>query len=141
MEPPTPYRLELQCTCWNECIRPDWAISRRLGLVTRVVPDGDLFATAFATAQKLAAKQSGALLTSRHLRESSTSLPAQNAFASAAPEHNADVFVFSGFVKYIRQLRVHAAGHGVLLLVTIKCDPQDAACTLGDNVAHCCSTM
>jgi len=38
-----------------------------LGLVTRVVPDGDLFATAFATAQKLAAKPSSALLTSRRL--------------------------------------------------------------------------
>ena len=38
-----------------------------LGLVTRVVPDRDLFATATATAQKLAAKPSGALRASKRL--------------------------------------------------------------------------
>jgi enoyl-CoA hydratase/carnithine racemase len=37
------------------------------GLVTRVVPDGDLLATATATAQKLAAKPNGALLASKRL--------------------------------------------------------------------------
>jgi enoyl-CoA hydratase/carnithine racemase len=38
-----------------------------LGLVTRVVPDGDLMATATATAQKLAAKPAGALRASKRL--------------------------------------------------------------------------
>ena len=38
-----------------------------LGLVTRVVPDSDLLAIATATAQKLAAKPSGALLASKRL--------------------------------------------------------------------------
>jgi len=38
-----------------------------LGLVTRVVPDRDLLATATATAQKLAAKPSGALRASKRL--------------------------------------------------------------------------
>jgi enoyl-CoA hydratase/carnithine racemase len=38
-----------------------------IGLVTRVVPDGDLLAIATATAQKLAAKPGGALLASRRL--------------------------------------------------------------------------
>ncbi|MEX3936380.1 enoyl-CoA hydratase [Paraburkholderia phymatum] len=38
-----------------------------LGLATRVVPDGDLLATATATAQKLAAKPGGALRASRRL--------------------------------------------------------------------------
>ena len=38
-----------------------------LGLVTRVVPNADLLATATATAQKLAAKPSGALLASKRL--------------------------------------------------------------------------
>jgi len=38
-----------------------------LGLVTRVVPDSDLFATATATAQRLAAKPAGALLASKRL--------------------------------------------------------------------------
>jgi enoyl-CoA hydratase/carnithine racemase len=38
-----------------------------LGLATRVVPDVDLLATATATAQKLAAKPSGALLASKRL--------------------------------------------------------------------------
>jgi enoyl-CoA hydratase/carnithine racemase len=38
-----------------------------LGLVTRVVPNADLLATATATAQKLAAKPNGALLASKRL--------------------------------------------------------------------------
>ncbi|MEM5451162.1 enoyl-CoA hydratase [Paraburkholderia guartelaensis] len=38
-----------------------------LGLATRVVPDGDLLATATATAQRLAAKPGGALLTGKRL--------------------------------------------------------------------------
>ncbi|MGY8682795.1 enoyl-CoA hydratase [Bradyrhizobium sp. UFLA05-153] len=38
-----------------------------LGLATRVVPDSDLLATATATAEKLAAKPSGALLASKRL--------------------------------------------------------------------------
>ncbi|MEH2560577.1 enoyl-CoA hydratase [Bradyrhizobium sp. AZCC 2289] len=38
-----------------------------LGLVTRVVPDADLLATATATAQKLAAKPAGALRASKRL--------------------------------------------------------------------------
>jgi enoyl-CoA hydratase/carnithine racemase len=38
-----------------------------LGLVTRVVPDADLLATAVATAQRLAAKASGALIASKRL--------------------------------------------------------------------------
>jgi enoyl-CoA hydratase/carnithine racemase len=38
-----------------------------LGLVTRVVPDGELLATATETAQKLAAKPSGALRASKRL--------------------------------------------------------------------------
>ena len=43
------------------------ARAAELGLVTRVVPDSDLLATATATAQKLAAKPSGALLASKRL--------------------------------------------------------------------------
>ena len=43
------------------------ARAAELGLVTRVVPDNDLLATATATAQKLAAKPSGALLASKRL--------------------------------------------------------------------------
>ena len=43
------------------------ARAAELGLVTRVVPDGDLLATATATAQKLAAKPSGALQASKRL--------------------------------------------------------------------------
>src|SRR5215510_746690 len=43
------------------------ARAAELGLVTRVVPDRDLLATATATAQKLAAKPSGALCASKRL--------------------------------------------------------------------------
>jgi len=43
-----------------------------LGLVTRVVPDSDLLATATATSQKLAAKPSGALLASKRLLKQSS---------------------------------------------------------------------
>jgi enoyl-CoA hydratase/carnithine racemase len=43
------------------------ARAAELGLVTRVVPDADLLTTATATAQKLAAKPSAALLASKRL--------------------------------------------------------------------------
>ena len=43
------------------------ARAAELGLVTRVVPDRDLLATATATAQKLAAKPGGALRASKRL--------------------------------------------------------------------------
>ena len=43
------------------------ARAAELGLVTRVVPDRDLLATATKTAQKLAAKPSGALRASKRL--------------------------------------------------------------------------
>ena len=43
------------------------ARAAELGLVTRVVPDRDLLATATATAQKLAAKPAGALRASKRL--------------------------------------------------------------------------
>jgi len=43
------------------------ARAAELGLVTRVVPDSDLLATATTTAQKLAAKPAGALLASKRL--------------------------------------------------------------------------
>jgi enoyl-CoA hydratase/carnithine racemase len=43
------------------------ARAEELGLVTRVIPDHDLFATASATAHKLAAKPSGALRASKRL--------------------------------------------------------------------------
>jgi enoyl-CoA hydratase/carnithine racemase len=43
------------------------ARAAELGLVTRVVPDRDLLATATATAQKLAAKSSGALRACKRL--------------------------------------------------------------------------
>ena len=43
------------------------ARAAELGLVTRVVPDGDLLATATATVQKLAAKPSGALRACKRL--------------------------------------------------------------------------
>src|SRR5215470_17797174 len=43
------------------------ARAAELGLVTRVVPDQNLFATAMQTAQKLAAKPSGALRASKRL--------------------------------------------------------------------------
>jgi len=43
------------------------ARAAELGIVTKVVPDRDLLATATATAQKLAAKPNGALLASKRL--------------------------------------------------------------------------
>ena len=43
------------------------AHAAELGIVTRVVPDADLFATAMATARKLAAKPIGALFASKRL--------------------------------------------------------------------------
>jgi enoyl-CoA hydratase/carnithine racemase len=47
--------------------RFDAARAAELGLVTRVVPDRDLLATAAETARKLAAKPSGALRDSKRL--------------------------------------------------------------------------
>jgi enoyl-CoA hydratase/carnithine racemase len=49
----------------GEPFTADHAVS--LGLVTRVVPDSDVLATAIATAEKLAAKPSGALRTHKRL--------------------------------------------------------------------------
>jgi hypothetical protein len=48
------------------------ARAAELGLVTRVVPDRDLLATATATAQKLAAKPNGALRASKRLIKQAT---------------------------------------------------------------------
>jgi enoyl-CoA hydratase/carnithine racemase len=53
-----------------------------LGLVTRVVPDSDLLATATATAQKLAAKPSGALLASKRLLKQPSIGPLKEAIKS-----------------------------------------------------------
>jgi len=50
-----------------------------LGLATRVVPDGELLATATATAQKLAAKPLGALLASRRLIKQASISPLDEA--------------------------------------------------------------
>ncbi|RUL78826.1 enoyl-CoA hydratase [Dyella choica] len=50
-----------------------------LGLVTRVVPDGDLLATATATAEKLAAKPSSALQASRQLLKQASIGPIKEA--------------------------------------------------------------
>jgi enoyl-CoA hydratase/carnithine racemase len=49
----------------GEPFTADYAVA--LGLVTRVVPDSDVLATAIATAEKLAAKPSGALRTHKRL--------------------------------------------------------------------------
>jgi enoyl-CoA hydratase/carnithine racemase len=51
----------------------DAARAAELGLVTRVVPDQHLFATAIETAQKLAAKPSGALRTCKRLMKQAIS--------------------------------------------------------------------
>src|SRR5215475_9579326 len=57
-----------------------------LGLVTRVVPDSDLLATATATAQKLAAKPGGALLASKRLLKQASIDPLQDAIKSESQE-------------------------------------------------------
>ena len=56
-----------------------------LGLVTRVVPDRDLFATATATAQKLAAKPSGALRASKRLLKQASTGPLREAALKIEP--------------------------------------------------------
>jgi len=62
-----------------------------LGLVTRVVPDSDLLATATATAQKLAAKPGGALLASKRLLKQASIDPLQEALKSESQEFMARV--------------------------------------------------
>ena len=57
-----------------------------LGLATRVVPDSDLLATATATAQKLAAKPSGALLASKRLLKQSSIGQLKEAIKSESEE-------------------------------------------------------
>jgi len=54
------------------------ARAAELGLVTRVVPDTQLFATAMETAQKLAAKPSGALRASKRLLKHGFNRPSQS---------------------------------------------------------------
>ena len=60
-----------------------------LGLVTRVVPDSDLLATAGATARKLAAKPGGALRASKRLLKSASSGPLRQAMESETQEFTA----------------------------------------------------
>jgi enoyl-CoA hydratase/carnithine racemase len=57
-----------------------------LGLATRVVPDGDLLATATATARKLAAKPGGALLASKRLIKHASIDPLKEAATSESQE-------------------------------------------------------
>lgn len=76
-----------------------------LGLVTRVVPDADLLATARATAVKLAAKPGGALRASKRLLKSAAFGPLRDAVESEAQEFTARVRsdksreAFSAFLK------------------------------------------
>src|SRR5262245_29531309 len=62
------------------------ARAAELGLVTRVVPDGDLLATATATAQKLAAKPGGALQASKRLIKQASIDPLKEAIKSESQE-------------------------------------------------------
>ena len=62
------------------------ARAAELGLVTRVVPDADLLATATATARKLAAKPRGALRASKQLLKRAWFGPVREAFESEAQE-------------------------------------------------------
>ena len=62
-----------------------------LGLVTRVVPDAELFATAAATAQRLAAKASGALLASKRLLKQASIVPLRRAVEAEMAEFTARV--------------------------------------------------
>jgi enoyl-CoA hydratase/carnithine racemase len=57
-----------------------------LGLVTRVVPDADLLATATTTAQKLAAKPHGALLASKRLIKQASLAPLIEAVSNECQE-------------------------------------------------------
>ena len=60
-----------------------------LGLVTRVVPDSELLATAGATARKLAAKPGGALRASKRLIKSASAGPLRQALEIEAQEFSA----------------------------------------------------
>jgi enoyl-CoA hydratase/carnithine racemase len=62
------------------------ARAAELGLVTRVVTDPDLLATATETAQKLAAKPSGALRTSKRLIKQASSGPLREAALKIEPQ-------------------------------------------------------
>src|SRR5262245_38708958 len=62
------------------------ARAAELGLVTRVVPDRDLLATATATAQKLAAKPGGALQASKRLIKQASIDPLKEAIKSELQE-------------------------------------------------------
>ena len=57
-----------------------------LGLVTRVVPDADLLATAAAAAQKLAAKPAGALRASKRLMKAPSFAPLREAVTRESTE-------------------------------------------------------
>ena len=67
------------------------SMRRELGLVTRVVPDADLLATARATAVKLAAKPGGALRASKRLLKSAAFGPLRDAVEGEAQEFTARV--------------------------------------------------
>ena len=62
-----------------------------LGLVTRVVPDADVFSTAETTAQRLAAKAPGALLACKQLIKRSSIGPQREAVAAEMAEFTARV--------------------------------------------------
>jgi len=62
-----------------------------LGLVTRVVPDTDVFSTAEATARRLAAKASGALLACKRLLKQSSIVVLRDAIAAEMAEFTARV--------------------------------------------------
>src|SRR5262249_42159284 len=49
---------------------------------------------------------------------------------------DAALFVHAGLVEDLGQARIHGPGHRVLLLRAIELDPQNAAGTLSDDVAH-----
>src|SRR5215813_9745247 len=67
------------------------ARAAELGIVTRVVPDQNLLATATETAQKLAAKASGALRASKRLLKQASIGPLQEAIKSESQEFMARV--------------------------------------------------
>jgi enoyl-CoA hydratase/carnithine racemase len=67
------------------------ARAAELGLVTRVVPDAELFSTASATAQKLAAKASGALRASKRLLKQASIAPLRQAIEAEMAEFTARV--------------------------------------------------
>src|SRR5262245_43642496 len=56
--------------------------------------------------------------------------------SGAVPEHHTDCFVFAGVAEDLRKARVHGCRHRVLFRRSIQFDPQDAAGTLGVDVAH-----